>query len=608
MHFPRRRSASRRPMSIRNKIMMSLIVLSGFIAILISVISYNMAARKVREISLQLSESNTAAAVSELNGRLSDVHTWSGHFFAIDELQMLLLSDHYPYNADDIALAWTLQGRIMSMITEASAAGPDFEFVSIHMTNGYSHISQTDYTLPFSDYSSCLAYFGLSQSAALETYTNPAWLLCRVSGFGKERSMLVYIRFLYRPVTLQKLGVMVFGINEDWLAEAYMPFAEEACVVNSNGILLSASGDSSRIGTTSQSASAIRGLKSLKTTSSVFLDENRKERMVSYQQLSPMNAFLIVPFDLYEGINARGMRTFLLSAVAVVLSALAVTAFLSYFLSQSLTKEVSALTDFTKKVESGQTELRYATSGTDEIAYLGNQINLMLDQLRSAAAQKEAGLRENQQLELQLNQIQINPHLLYNTLDSVLWVLHQKRVGDAEELLASLSEFFKISLSRGREKIALRNELNLVQHYLNIQRLARQQDIRLHLDITPELYQYPIPKLTIQPLVENAVVHGFSGYRDDGSIDIRAHMTDHCVQIDITDNGIGLLPEEAASLNMILSRSTLPDDFHHFGLFNINRRIAQAYGPEYGLQIESETGTYTTVSIRLPRQDEKGTA
>lgn len=603
MSAPRHAPFFRKSVSVRSKIMASLIALSASIAILISVTSYNLAASKVKAISLQLSESNTATAVSELNARLDDVHTWSGRFASIKELQTLLADRTYPTDSS-ASLSATLQGRVMAMMAEASSAGPELEFVSIYLQNGYSHSSLSGYTLPFSDYDSCLRYFDLWETAANETYTNAAWALCWTELDGKDCSVLVYLRFLYQPVTLQKLGVTVFAVNEDWLAEAYMPFAEQACLVDPDGVLLSASGDRTRIGTVSQSSPAIRSFQSQRASSSVFRDEAGRERIVSYQQLSPMNAFLVVPFDLYEGINAKGMREFLLSAVAIVLGALVVTALLSYYISRRLTQQVSILTDFTKQVEHGQTNLRYEPSSSDEIAYLGNQINLMLDQLQSAAAQKEASLRENQQLELQLNQIQINPHLLYNTLDSVLWVLHQNRMEDATELLASLSEFFKISLSRGRDKIALSNELQLVQHYLNIQRLARQQDIQLRLEIEQPLFAYPILKLSIQPLVENAVVHGFAGYRDDGCIQIRAYETESGTQIDVTDNGIGLLPEETASINQILSLSTLPDDFHHFGLFNINRRIVQAYGPAYGIQIQSETGAYTTASIRLPRLNE----
>ena len=279
---------------------------------------------------------------------------------------------------------------------------------------------------------------------------------------------------------------------------------------------------------------------------------------------------------------------------------LIVTAILSYLLSHGLSRSVLELTEFTKSVEHGETGLRYETRGQDEVAYLGCQINEMLDQLQIAAEHREAGLKANQELELQLNQIQINPHLLYNTLDSVLWVLQQERTSDASSLIASMSEFFKISLSKGQMRIPLSHELNLIQHYLSIQRLARQKEIRIEIEIEESLKQAEIIKLTLQPLVENAVVHGFSGYRDDGLIRISAERIENRLMVCLSDNGIGMLPEEVEELNHILQLPSLPENFHHFGLFNINRRIVQAFGKDYGMKIESEVGEYTMVRMTVP--------
>lgn len=606
MRPSRKDNTAKRFISVRYKFLLSLIALSTFIAIVLSIISYRMAESKVREISLQLAESNTSTAVSELDAYLDEIHDWSGRFAAISELRTLAALQSYTDDAlsedasTQASASKLVPARVKFIISDAAANNVDFDFVSICLANGYSYLSQSAYSLPFDDYDSCLSYLGMSEAAANETYSGSIWRLCSVNTGNEDTTTLVYVRFIYQSVTLDKLGVMVFGINEERLAESYSRFAEQAYLIDTDGIILSASGNQGKIATHSQSSSAIASLHSQKVFSSFYRDDSRKERMVTYQQLSRLNAFLIVPFDIYEGINAKEMRSFMISAVWIVLAAIVVAALLAYPMSRGLSKQISDLTKFTKKVEDGQTQLRCSMRGADEVSYLANQINRMLDQLQQAAAQREAGLRENQQLELQLNQIQINPHLLYNTLDSVLWVLHQNRVEDASELLAALSGFFKISLSRGHDKIPFANEIQLVQHYLDIQRLARQQNIQLKLDIDDKLYEYPILKLSVQPLVENAVVHGFAGYRDDGCIDIRARETDDCMQIEVTDNGIGLLPEEVEAVNQTMLLSGLPDGARHFAMFNINRRIIQTYGADYGISIESEVSVGTTITMRLP--------
>ncbi len=602
-------STPKRFISVRYKFLLSLIALSTFIAIVLSVISYRMAESKVREISLQLAQSNTSTAVSELDAYLGEIHQWSGRFAAIDELRALAGQNSYAEempggDAGTYASPSKLvPARVQVMISDAAANNVDFDFVSIYLANGYSYLSRNTYRLPFDDYDSCLSCLGEANASVNEDYSSPIWLLCSVNTGDEDTTTLAYVRFIYQSVTMNKLGVMVFGINEERLAESYSRFAEQAYLIDTDGIILSAAGNRDKIGMVSQSTSAIESFHTQKVFSSFYRDDSRKERMVTYQQLSRLNAFLIVPFDIYEGINAKEMRSFMISAVWIVLAAIAVAALLAYPMSRGLSKRISDLTIFAKKVEDGQTQLRCSMRGADEVPYLANQINRMLDQLQQAAAQREAGMRENQQLELQLNQIQINPHLLYNTLDSVLWVLHQNRVEDASELLAALSGFFKISLSRGHDKIPFANELQLVQHYLDIQRLARQQNIQLKLDIDDKLYEYPILKLSVQPLVENAVVHGFAGYRDDGCIDIRAGETEDCMQIEVTDNGIGLLPEEVEAVNQTMMLSGLPDGARHFAMFNINRRIIQAYGAGYGISIQSEVSVGTTVTMRLPRME-----
>lgn len=590
---------------IRTRILCSLLVLSVIMVFSISLVSFNLASNKVRDISLRLSESNTNSALAELDSYIHSVQDWSLRFSQIDEIQNLLpLANYLPKSHEHLSRG--VSQKVMSMQTEASSNGPEFEFVSFFLTNGYCHISPMQSTLPFSDYGSCLDYFQLSQTAAGETYTNPRWLLCTLEDGS---TMLVYLRFLYQSVNLSKLGVMVFGISEKWLSEAYTAYAADACIMTVDGTLYSASGDASLIGTTSGATRRLRDTITLSSAhdaaSVVYLDERGEDKIVSYRQLSTMNAFLIVPFDLYEGISASEMSSFLRSVL--LMGALCVLAIivLSVLISRGLTRPILSLTEFTRKIEAGETHLRHPVTGSDEVAYLSHQINDMLDQLERASAQREEDLRANQALAMQLNQIQINPHLLYNTLDSVLWVLQQQRTEDAAALIASLSEFFKISLSKGQDRITLKSELTLISHYLTIQRLARLTDIRLELDVPPELEDYPLIKLTIQPLVENAVIHGFSGYRSDGLVSISARREEGEVRIRVTDNGIGFLPEELAEMNRVFSLTSLPEDFRHFGLFNINRRITQAYGPRYGLQLDSEIGVYSTVIMRLPEAPEK---
>lgn len=589
-----------RKSSIRTRILCSLLALSMVMVLFTSFISFNLASGKIKDVSLRLSESNTDAAASQLDSYMQRTHDWTTKFTQISEIQQLILLPEYsPVSHSN--LANKVPQKILAMNTEAAASDLKFDFISLFLDNGFCDISQAPAELPFYDYESCISYFSLSDDTGSGSYTSPRWLLCTLTS---GRTVLTYVRFLYHPVDLSKRGIMVFGIDEKSLSSSYSTHARDACIMTDQGILYSNSGNTDAIGTSTHTTQTLQKKLHLslsrKASSIVFKDENGKEKIISYRQLSAMNAFLLVPFDLYEGISTSEMNSFLRSVIIMGILCIIATIVLSILISQGLTRQIFSLIAFIRNVEAGQTSLRHSVTGTDEIAYLGNQINTMLDRLEKSAEQREESLRANQALELQLNQMQINPHLLYNTLDSALWVLQQERTEDATRLIASLSEFFKISLSKGRDMIPLKNELVLIQHYLTIQRLARLIDIQLNLDISPELEEYPIIKLSLQPLVENAVIHGISGYRSDGAVSISAFRESGDVLIRVTDNGIGFLPENIENMNHIFSLPSLPKDFHHLGLFNINRRIYQTYGHPYGLTIESEIGVSSTITMRLP--------
>jgi len=171
----------------------------------------------------------------------------------------------------------------------------------------------------------------------------------------------------------------------------------------------------------------------------------------------------------------------------------------------------------------------------------------------------------------------------------------------AKDLIVSLSKFFKISLSGGDSLIPLGKELELIRNYINIQRIARGKSIRLKIKIPQSIFAMPIIKLSIQPVVENAILHGFSGFRDDGTIAIESDFLDpETIRITIEDNGIGIPEKELADIQETLETYPLENAIRHFGLYNVNRRIKNMYGNEYGIRIGSEIGNYTQVIMTLP--------
>ena len=211
--------------------------------------------------------------------------------------------------------------------------------------------------------------------------------------------------------------------------------------------------------------------------------------------------------------------------------------------------------------------------------------------------------KEKADLELSLLHAKINPHLLYNTLDIVVWAIKNNDSQRAEQLVYGLSDFFKRALAKGQMYATLEEEVALIKSYLELQHLVGSKDYRLQTCIDPDLVDLKILHLLLQPIVENSVAHGFHDFRDDGTICVSAIQKDGMVELEVQDNGMGMDPEQVKRINSLIGENIHTENNKHYGLRNIARRIKLYYGKEYGIEVYSEMGEYTKVIIRVPLVD-----
>ncbi len=266
-------------------------------------------------------------------------------------------------------------------------------------------------------------------------------------------------------------------------------------------------------------------------------------------------------------------------------------------LSRSVTEPVVELSRRAEDVIGGDLTVREPVrSETYELRTLGEGMEQMIAQINAQIqeiTQKQASLRKT---ELALLQAQINPHFLYNTMDTIIWLIEADRTQAAVEMISNLSDFFRHSLSRGEDVISLGEEEKHVRSYLQIQQ-ARYQDILDYtIQIDPALWETRLPKLTLQPLVENALYHGIKLKRGKGCIYItgRAEGTD--VLLQITDDGVGMTPVRLEELRRAIENGERVG----FGLVTVHERLRLLFGPPYGLALASREGVGTTVTVRVP--------
>lgn len=286
----------------------------------------------------------------------------------------------------------------------------------------------------------------------------------------------------------------------------------------------------------------------------------------------------------------------LISGMAVLLIAtLGILMRRSFRLTDGIIQPVNIMLDKVKKVGRGKFDMIPIEAEIEEIEELDEGINKMARKI-SALLENVRQEKEMQHLtELQLIQAQVNPHFLYNTLDTIVWLIEGGMTDDAVEMISSLSIFFRTSLSKGNDIIPLSKEERHTLSYLEIQQYRYRDILEFEINIPKELSGIPVPKLSIQPLAENALYHGIKNRRGKGKILIEGREEEDALVLTVSDNGQGMTPERLHEVQEAIRTGERAG----FGLAAVAERIALYYGPGYGMKIFSEEGKGTTVEIRL---------
>ena len=223
---------------------------------------------------------------------------------------------------------------------------------------------------------------------------------------------------------------------------------------------------------------------------------------------------------------------------------------------------------------------------------------LRIQQLMTTVRQEEVKLRKT---ELKALQAQINPHFLYNTLDSIAWMCEQGRSTDAVNMVHALARLFRISISRGHELIPIARELEHAEHYLEIQTCRYKNQFTYAFHVDPACLDYYCNKITLQPIIENAILHGLDLLVEEGHIDVQVYQEGEDILFCVQDNGVGMSPEQVSA---ILEQDA--QDRTGIGIKNVNDRLQIYFGKGYGLRIVSELDMGTRVEIRMPKIREAG--
>lgn len=435
----------------------------------------------------------------------------------------------------------------------------------------------------------------------------PIWFTSQkgslVANTLKEPFLSIAIPINDRSSTKQ-LGVIVIEIKGEVLKNIYnagLMLKGDIFILDSDNNMFSYSGESpfSKNNLT-EINKTINKLDLSTNDNTQNMKISGKEYLISTMTIT-LNNWKIVGIIPYSEIYSRTAS--IENSIIVVLILFIIIMFLFiYRISKMISKPINKLSKTMKIVESGDFNTKVEVESNDEFGDLAKSFNHMLKKISQLNKEELDNQKKLRKAELKALQSQINPHFLYNTLDSVGWMARLNKIDKVEEMLDSLSTYFRISLSKGSELISIKDELTHVEKYLSIQKIRYEKKLNYTINVPEEILEFKTIKMILQPLVENSIYHGIKEKEGPGEIRITATLGENIVFC-VEDTGIGMTKEKLEELHEMIA-SGKDYNPNAYGVINVHKRIQILFGEEYGLRYESEYGKGTRVFVTLSRINE----
>lgn len=515
-----------------------------------------------------------------------------------DTVQELLKKDPREYY-DDIGL-WPIDAARLNKVFFATKSNPDIEHVRLYMKHGPALVFSSEDFINLAEVENSPWYQNLAASKnIIEWYAKDCF-----PPNNTEKDYIYVTRKIPDTENLQEsIGIIRLDIPKNLFAtildQAVFTETTSVFLVNNNDEIICSSREgiltppSPQIVTDILSRLQAGGF--YQETWDIFTLRNQKILVgADYIVNSDWRLLLVTPYDDIISLSVKSRKQMIV--IFLIITPLAFP--MAFYLAASATKRIKRLAQqMTKVVEGKFDPMTLDPENDDEIGKLTKNFNYMVTKMAVLVEEKYHLGKEIKNMELKALQAQINPHFLYNTLELINWMSVKYKAPRIGRVVNTLAKFYKLSLSKGEDWVTVENELAHVQAYVQIQNMRFEDKIRLDFDVPEALYQKRILKLILQPLVENAILHGILETPEEkGTIRITGRLAGKDLILHVQDDGVGM--EEDKALNIL--NSDTPGDHHGYGIRNINDRIRLNYGVGYGLAFSSRPGEGTTVTVRIP--------
>ncbi len=590
-------------------ILLATIAITGYYA-------YSIASGSLVDKTDQEQQRMAAETVMHLDYFAQDAIDISNYLFLSQDIQSLLVSDRSKAVPVSSSSLYKVINRLM--VTRAF-----FQFLTIYS----DHFAAIEFNnkglssaIPFPQYKEQFDYDTIMTHPSIYHWDVEVPGQSKKVFYGDNMNKLLLTAVLKNEYTLKPEGLIILGVDEKDVRQAYVTPNESAeiIVVNNNGRVLS---DSSGKWVGSQVSDLPHLANAVATPEQFAQDIDRKQWLFAQarSELTGWHVFVIQPkLELLDQLNRIKWITVAIMAVTFLCISI-----LSWWISTVITGPIRRILVSMKRLQRGDFSQRVTHNWGDEIGQLGTGYNIMVSRIQeliddvylSKLNERESELKRRN-AELSLLQSQMNPHFLYNTLNTISWTAHRRGDEEVAEMIYSLSNLLRISLSGGKEFIRLHEEISLVEKYLFLQQMRFANKLVYEIHVDEEAEGIEIPKLIIQPFVENAIVHGIEPLSDDaGLVQLQVRVEHRRLMIEITDDGAGMSEarlqevrsalEQEGGTTAELDSSIGKQAGSGFALQNVWARLRLIYGESADIEIHSVAQSGTRVRLYMPLTRER---
>jgi two-component system sensor histidine kinase YesM len=403
--------------------------------------------------------------------------------------------------------------------------------------------------------------------------------------FGLNNVIIPYVGLLTIDADIDDFNDILVGLK---------PSKNSSILIMDSNATVIVSPDLSMLNQSLATAPYIQNIRKQQDRTGSFGENIQDESMlVSYKQIGSLG-WTVVSVSPITDLNGK-LISFRKVMYAVLALCMVLAFVIALLLSGNITNPIRKFIKSMSYAQEGNFDIQIQYKRKDEFTYLFSEYNKMILQIKELINKLYVSEIKKKEAELKALQAQINPHFLYNTLDSINWIALRNNVPDISHMVTSLSDFFRYSLSKGRSIIPIEDELRQVESYLSIQQVRFKERLEYAIEVEPEVYGHFTVKLILQPLVENSLLHGIEKRRGKGKISIRAYKAQDQIVIEISDNGIGA---NVSELNAMLQGDY--GSGKSFGMINVDQRIIQVFGDGWGIHYKEQEGPGLTVTVTFP--------